>query len=221
MINELHARLNRPEKGWDPVPDSHVEEYSGGQWKLYNDGTVDLILNRIEVELGSWKDKRILDLGGGPGQFSIAMAERGGKVTWHDVSKRYRDVAIGKAREHGVEIEFSLGYLEEAEKFVDTPFDFVFNRICWFYCMNDNKFARMIHDVLVPGGLFFLQHEAIHRNSGGNWREKLYDRFGVKIGHPYPNAGVIEGCLSQFRHQSLSAHYYEDGRPMYDLFIRK
>ena len=46
----------------------------------------------------------VLDIGGGPGRYSIALAKRGYKVTLMDLSQRCLEFARGKAAESGVEL---------------------------------------------------------------------------------------------------------------------
>ncbi|MGH8511738.1 MAG: hypothetical protein ACREU8_10280 [Gammaproteobacteria bacterium] len=80
MINCPHARFHRPEEGWDPVPLEHAVKYGAGEWQAVNDA----VLDELEQWIGGFGGKRILDLGGAPGQYSIAFAKRGGEVTWHE-----------------------------------------------------------------------------------------------------------------------------------------
>ena len=214
MINEIHARLHRPEKGWDPVPPSHVQTYAAQEWNFAASGTVSQDLDDLESQIGKLSGKRILDLGGGPGQYSIGMAERGAIVTWHDVSAAYREVVLAKAKEHNIIVETSLGYLEEAAKLSKNPFDIVFNRICWRYCMDDRRFAKVIYTLIVPGG-YGVIHEEYDENITGGKRKiliDLYKRTGIKIGHLCPTRGVIVASLSRFPVQNLTETYDKKGK---------
>ena len=146
MINQLLMRLRPVGGGYDPVPLVHARSYTRTEWAAFNPAMVDV----LEARIGGFEGKRILDLGAGPGQFAIEFAKRGGKVTWHDISRNYLAIVKDLAATLGVELEYSLGYLEEASRLLDHPFDLVFNRICWIYCANDYAFARLIHGLIRP-----------------------------------------------------------------------
>ena len=194
MINQLLARLYRPERGWDPVPASWAGRYADHEWTTFDPAVVDW----LETQTGSLAGKRLLDLGGGPGQYTAEFARRGAHVTWHDVSRRYREIAQARAQDLEASIEFSLGYLEDAKKFTDAPFDVVFNRICWNYSQDDRQFAELVYALVRPGGAGYVDsHHGVHR---GRLHEVLYEvnrRTGWKIGHPPPPPGRIAALLSR------------------------
>jgi 2-polyprenyl-3-methyl-5-hydroxy-6-metoxy-1,4-benzoquinol methylase len=193
IINRLHSLLHRPEKGWDPVSTEHAAWYSGIEWTQG-------VNNTLLDELDKWADgltgKRVLDLGGGPGHYSIAFAKRKADVTWHDVSRGYRDIAERKAAEHNVRIKFSIGYLEDAARLYKEPFDVVFNRICWYYGFSDRQFASLLFRLVKPGGIGYIDtpHSDVSytkASSSLKMRTLLNDRLAIKIGHPFPPHGRV------------------------------
>jgi len=194
MINQVLARLYRPERGWDPVPSGWAVAYADHEWATFDPRVVDW----IETQTGPVSGKRILDLGGGPGHYSAEFARRGARVVWHDVSRAYREIAQTRTRDLGSAIEFSLGYLEDANRFVDAPFDVVFNRICWNYSQDDRRFADLVYALVRPGGVGYVDsHHGVHR---GALREVLYElnrRTGWKVGHPPPPPGRIAALLAR------------------------
>lgn len=206
MINAIHAWLHRPEKGWDPVPAAHAAKYAQTEWDNLDIALVDKLEGRVQGFAG----KRILDLGGGPGQYSAAFAARGAEVTWHDVSRNYLDIARGKCREKGLNVEFSLGYLEDARKFTSCPFDFVFNRICWYYCMNDRYFAGIVHSIVKSGGACYidcLTAEGARQRFPRSIFSNLNRITGIKIGHPFPNHGGLAKWFLRYPNQSMLVEY--------------
>lgn len=218
MINFLHSLLHQPARGWDPVPPEHARRYADLAWKDLNPALVD----DLERRLGGLGDKRVLDLGGGPGQYSIAFARRGARVTWHDVSRAYLAIAREGAAQAGVRVDFSLGYLEDARRLAHAPFDLVFCRICWNYCRNDRVFARLVFRLMRPGGAAYIDAntEDFARPHG---RQRLayalYRLTGWKIGHPYPPRGRLARL---FRRLPL-ARLEEDGASGFNdrLFLIK
>jgi 2-polyprenyl-3-methyl-5-hydroxy-6-metoxy-1,4-benzoquinol methylase len=209
MINTIHAMLNRPEKGYDPVPASHVESYGAGRWATPLD---EKMLDQIEQWVGGLKGKTVLDLGGGPGQYTIGFAKRGAKVTWYDVSKRYLDYVANKAIEHKVQIEQGLGYLEEAQRNLGKTFDLVFNRGCWNYGMTDGSIARAIYALAKPGGSVFVetqttQYRREFTSTPSKIKGWLNDTVNVKIGHPFPATGRVGAMLSRYPHEKILCDY--------------
>lgn len=214
MINSLHARLHRPEKGWDPVPATYAAEYSRAEWEK---GADEALLDELDRWAGGLAGKRVLDLGGGPGHYSVAFAKRKAIVTWHDVSRNYLEIAKRKAAEEGVEVKFSIGYLEEAK----GTFDVVFNRICWYYCMNDRSFARIVFQLLAPGGVGYVDTpNSSDSKMFSRLRTSLNDRLGLKIGHPFPRHGRIARL---FMEQDVETIVTDYSRPSHDriFFVKR
>jgi 2-polyprenyl-3-methyl-5-hydroxy-6-metoxy-1,4-benzoquinol methylase len=194
MINRLHAWLHRPESGWDPVPAAYAADYSAQEWDQIDHH----LLDELEALVGGFTGKKILDLGGGPGQYTVAMAQRGGLVTWHDVSRTYLEMSRRKADEFGLanRITFSLGYLDHAPRLLSERFDFVFNRICWYYGLGDKSFSAVVYAMVKPGGFGYVDtmHSAFKREQlsrAARVRTWLNEKTGIKIGHPMPPHGRL------------------------------
>jgi len=209
MINRLHSWLHRPENGWDPVPLGYANEYGAHEWSA---GVQGALLDDLEKRVGGFSGKQVLDLGGGPGHYSVAFAQRGAVVTWFDVSKNYRDFVQQKAREAQVKVEFSLGYMDDSFRILNRQFDLVFNRICWNYCMNDSSFAGVVHSLVRPGGWAFIDtnHSGVGRETASlasHARTWLNDTFGLKVGHPYPPRGRVERLFRRYPLGELIAEY--------------
>lgn len=145
---KLKSYFQRPEKGYDPVPLAYAQGYTDFEFKKIDRELV----RKLEIFANGFANKTLLDLGGGPGQYSIEFAKQGAFVTWHDISKNYLDIASKKSKTEEVEIKFSLGYLESAK----GKFDILFNRICWYYCINDYKFAGLIYSLVNDGGYGYI-----------------------------------------------------------------
>jgi SAM-dependent methyltransferase len=209
MINGLHSRLHRPESGWDPVPQSHVLEYGAHEWASGADAR---LLDELEQRMGGFAGKQVLDLGGGPGQYSVAFAKRGARVTWLDISARYRDFARQRADDAQVPVEFLLGYMDEANRLTQRRFDLVFNRICWYYCISDASFADVVYQLVAPGGWAYIDtnHSGVGRadaSLAARVRIWLNDRLSFKIGHPFPPRGRVASLFLRRPLERLIADY--------------
>jgi 2-polyprenyl-3-methyl-5-hydroxy-6-metoxy-1,4-benzoquinol methylase len=210
MINRIHALFYRPENGWDPVPAAHAADYGAREWRRVDQG----LLDELESRVGGFHGKNILDLGGGPAHYSVAMAQRGGLVTWHDISRNYLEMGRSKAAEAGLsaQIRFSLGYLDEAPRLLRQRFDFVFNRICWNYGFDDASLANVVYTMVRPGGHAYVDttHSGYQRAAlpaSVRLRTWLNDCTGVKIGHPMPPHGRLAKLFLRSRMTRMTLDY--------------
>jgi SAM-dependent methyltransferase len=207
MINRLHSLLNRPENGWDPIPEAWATTYGN---RVKDVPETKILIDHLDEWLGGIKGKRVLDLGAGPGQCALEFARRGAQVTWHDVSRRYMEMARGRAQALGVELSLSLGYLEDSRRLASEPFDLVFCRGCWAYCLDDRKFATLIYDLVKPGGHGYVSSNTDRYAKAPGVRRiatALYETTGVKIGHPYPPHGKLAQLFSRFELSQLVVDY--------------
>lgn len=111
---------------------------------------------------------RVLDMGCGPGFFSIILARAGYRVTAADYTPAMLDEARANARNEGVEqaIDFCRMDAENLEVASDT-FDVVVSRnLTWNLPHPERAYAEWLR-VLKPGGLLL--------NYDANWYAHLYD----------------------------------------------
>jgi 2-polyprenyl-3-methyl-5-hydroxy-6-metoxy-1,4-benzoquinol methylase len=205
-INLLHSLVHRVEQGWDPISHEYADKYAEAAW---HEERVALI-ERLEFFAGGFKGKRVLDLGGGPGQYSALMAQRGARVTWHDVSREYERVARVHAQAAGVSIDFSLGYLEEAAKFEPQSFDIIFCRLCWSYCRSDRRFARLLYTLLRPRGVGYIECNTPEFARPRRLRKLSYwlnEHLWWKIGHPLPPHGRITKLVQKYPFETMIVDY--------------
>lgn len=207
LINHLQRHFRRPETGWDPVPAAYAESYAEASWRQPDEA----VIHRLANWLGGLEGKRVLDLGGGPGQCSVMFARRGASVTWHDVSRNYLRIASERAQAAGVDVDFSLGYLEDAVRFVAQPFDLVFCQLCWYYCMDDRAFARLIYSLVKPGGAAYIDSNTPAFEGPVRGRRRLQyflnNRLWIKVGHPHPPRGRIARLFLRYPVERMIVDY--------------
>lgn len=218
MINRLHALLNRPENGWDPVSPQHVENYSQAV------GADEAVLDLIESYIGGYSGKRLLDLGAGPGHYTVAFAKRGADAFWYDVSRRYLRVAMQHAKESNISLSYTVGYLDDASSKLNTKFDLVFCNICFYYGWSDVGLANVIYDLISPGGVGYIDTNNTEwpvRCSSAFVRLQtmLNSTLRLKIGHPFPPKGRIEELFRRKGATILSSDYSRIGNDL--IIIRK
>ncbi len=215
MINRLASLVQRPERGWDPVPSTWARTYADAEWDL----NTAAIINRLEEWVSGFEGKRLLDLGGGPGQYSVALAKRGAQVTWHDISHNYLQIARSHAEQAGVKITFSMGYLEEAARLRAEPFDIVFSRCCWNYCRNDRDFAQVIYHLVKPGGSAYIDSPISTAEQIAGYRRVVYllnRTVWLKVGHPFPPRARIARLFCIKPMERLVADY---SHPQRDVLL--
>jgi 2-polyprenyl-3-methyl-5-hydroxy-6-metoxy-1,4-benzoquinol methylase len=197
FFNRVHAKLHRPERGWDPIPHAYAKEYA----KRESINVNDQLLDHLEDWVEGFPGKRVIDLGGGPGHYAVEFAKRGAAVTWYDVSARYREIAMELAEMHQVTIAFSLGYLDEAARQFPETFDLVFNRISWYYGMGDRSFSRSFFSLIRPGGAGYIdtnnsESRRTRMSAPEAVKHWLNDRWWIKIGHPFPPRGRLASLFA-------------------------
>ena len=114
------------------------------------------------------QELRVLDMGCGPGFFSIILARAGYRVTAADYTPAMLDEARANARNESVEqaIDFCRMDAENLEVASDT-FDVVVSRnLTWNLPHPERAYAEWLR-VLKPGGLLL--------NYDANWYAHLYD----------------------------------------------
>ncbi len=218
MINWFHSRMHSPENGWDPVSEDHAANYAREEWSA---GVRPELLKTLDEWVGGLTGKTVLDLGGGPGQYSVAFAQMGAKVTWHDVSNRYRAIAEAKAKEAGVDLRLSVGYMDEAPTLLREDFVLVFNRICWNYGRQDASFARVVYGLVKAGGVGYVDTtHAGYRydtlSASAKLRIRLNNTIWWKIGHPFPPHGRLAGLFLRYRMEKMLVDY---SAPMNDRIL--
>lgn len=193
MINRLHALLHRPEEGYDPVPEEHARWYAELQYGSAIDST---IIDMIRQHMGELAGKRVLDLGGGPGHYTVEFAKRGADVTWFDISRNYQKLAQQYAAANGVHLRYAIGYMEGASRILKEQFDLVFSRVAWNYCADDLRFANELYGLVCAGGYGFVETNTLEARPRKRVQSALY-RVGLKIGHPFPPHGKVERLFRQ------------------------
>ena len=111
--------------------------------------------NEDELKLlGKLAGKRVLELGCGGGQCSVAFALRGARVTGIDFADGQLAFARTLAAENGVEAEFLRQDVKDLSPFADASLDIVFSAFNLMYLDDRPQVFREVRRVLKPGGIF-------------------------------------------------------------------
>lgn len=111
---------------------------------------------------------KVLDMGCGPGFFSILMAEHGHQVVSADYSDGMLNCALENAKKYGVADGIVFRKMDAQNlEFEDNSFDLVLSRNITWTLEHPEKAYREWLRVLRKGGCFL--------NFDANWRLHLYD----------------------------------------------
>ena len=137
----------------------------------YYDSTTEAEWNRLErhrIEFEITKrflDKyispraRVLDIGGGPGRYSLYLAGRGCDVTLFDLSKANTDFALSKAAEQGLKINAVCGDARQVDSFFDSTFDHILLMGPMYHLLDEADRTAAVNSalrLLKPGGVLFV-----------------------------------------------------------------
>lgn len=127
-----------------------------------NVGAVEFAVTCHTLETYLPSDGRILDIGGGPGRYTIWLAQRGFKVVLADISPDMLSIAHLKIAEARVGDKVDAVIEADAcdlSQCTDNTFDAVLSLGPFYHLTNAadrNQAALELHRVLRPGGLAFI-----------------------------------------------------------------
>lgn len=104
--------------------------------------------------IGNVKGKKILEVGCGGGQCSVAFAKQGAICSGIDISKEQLKYAELLAKKNKVKINFIHGTYQKLDKFKSANFDIVFSAFAFQYCPNISKLFKQIYRILKKNGIF-------------------------------------------------------------------
>jgi len=151
--------------------------------------------------MGDVKGKRVLEIGCGGGQNSIALAKRGAVVSGIDFSENQVAYAKRLAKREGVEVDFHVGDMQDLSRFPDCTFDLVMTAFSLLYVKSLERTFAEVYRVLKEGGVFvfseghpfaegkLIQHEGKNvyairdyfKRRKIYWEDKLPDGTRVKM----------------------------------------
>ncbi|MBR9682839.1 MAG: class I SAM-dependent methyltransferase [Candidatus Aenigmarchaeota archaeon] len=115
--------------------------------------------------LGKVKGKKILEIGCGGGQCSIAFAKEGANVTGVDISEEQLKYAENLAKKNKVKVKFVQSDVQTLKQFKSNGYDIVFSTWALQYIPDLKKCFKEVHRILKKNGLFvFSFGHPFHEN---------------------------------------------------------
>ncbi len=155
-----------------------------------------------EVPVGS----AVLDLGGGPGRYAMALARRGDRVVLADPSPRLLEEARARARAEGLAFEAVEADARDLAAHGDGSYDAVIAFGPFYHLVDPGDRARAASEVarvLRPGGVLLAQ--VAPRLSG---LRGLVDRLG------FAPAQVAPGALRRVLEEGVFVNASDRGFPV-------
>lgn len=216
MINWLHSILHNPRRGWDPIPREYAANYA------QTARCDQLAIGLLEEAIGGYKEKRIVDLGSGPGQYAAEFARRGAHVTCIDISATYLGMVDKRMRSAGLRASLILGYMDHVMRLTSGGFDAAFSYVSWYYCMNDLRFAKKILAALKPGGVALVcTNIEPFEQRRSRLRDLVYwvnATLYLKLGHPLPPRGRVAFAFRRLGGCEVHVDYSD---PFADLVLAR
>ena len=136
----------------------YYDEDSLREWDRLERHPFEFLLTTYMMEKYIKPGDSVLDIGGGPGRYSIHFAKMGCKVTLVDLSDGNIALAREKAKEYGVEFEAYVCNCLELDKLRLDIFDHIFLMGPLYHIAEKSdrrKAVRLALDHLKPGGEIF------------------------------------------------------------------
>ncbi|MCL2564556.1 MAG: class I SAM-dependent methyltransferase [Defluviitaleaceae bacterium] len=104
-------------------------------------------------------EDKVLDIGGGPGRYSLYLAEKGCNVTLFDLSEENTKFAKAQSAQQGLYIQTITGDAREADKLVNEQFDYILLMGPLYHLLEEADRIKAVNaalNLLKPGGVIFV-----------------------------------------------------------------
>ncbi len=166
---------------WDSAADYYQKEISGDKMDDVHYGPFASSESKLKL-LGNVKNKKVLEVGCGAGQVSIALAKKGAVCTGIDISPKQIDKAVINASKQGVSVNFLNIPFSSLHKLKQGSFDIIISVMSFQYCEDLNYLFREVNRILKKNGvlIFSVEHPFY----------LLIDPNDLKIKESYFNTGL-------------------------------
>jgi len=129
------------------------------EWDRTNEGKVEYVITTKMLSRYIKKGDKVLDIGGGPGRYSIWLASRGCDVTLFDLSEGNVLFAKNKAAELGVNIKTICGNAIDKNLYPDEKYDHILVMGPMYHIFSDDDRRTVIENALMhlkPNGKIYI-----------------------------------------------------------------
>jgi S-adenosylmethionine-dependent methyltransferase len=129
------------------------------EWERLERHKVEFELSKRFMKRYIKPNDRVLDLGGGPGKYSLYLAELGCDVTLADLSQKNVDFALNKAKELGLPLKGLQVDSRDLSTIEDNQYDVVLCMGPMYHLKKENDRAKTIKECLrklKPNGIIYV-----------------------------------------------------------------
>lgn len=155
MSNKMSQYWDQAADNYGRIIDDELKSFRSAAWK-----------SMILGEVSQQQKLKILDVGTGPGFFSIILSQVGHDVTGIDSSKGMLEIAKKNAKKHGVWPVLKIMDSQELN-FEDHSFDLILSRNVTWTLKNPTAVYKSWHRILKPGGKLLI--------FDANWHHHYFD----------------------------------------------
>lgn len=181
---------------WDSASEYYQKEISADKMIDVEYGPFGSNEEKLKL-LGKISNKKVLELGCGGGQVSIALAKKRAICTGIDISYKQIEFARKNAKGEGVNVEFIELPFSNIDKLKPRKFNVVISIMALQYCTNLNALLKNVRNLLVKNGIlvFSIEHPFY----------LLIDPKDMKIKENYFNSGLK---IKKEKWPDKSTHYF-------------
>ncbi|THE11396.1 class I SAM-dependent methyltransferase [Bacillus timonensis] len=135
------------------------DETVNDEWERLERHKVEFELNKRFMNRYMKPNDKVLDLGGGPGRYSLYLSEHGCDVTLADLSQKNVDFALNKAKELGFPLKGLQVDSRDLSTIEDSQFDYVLCMGPMYHLKSEKDRAKTIRECLKklkPNGIIFV-----------------------------------------------------------------
>ena len=141
--------------------DTHTQQ----EWERLERHAAEFYITRHYIDRYARPGMRVLDIGGGPGRYSLHLAAQGCRVTLLDLSAENVRFAKDRAAQAGLALTAVQGDACEAGRCVDGLYDCVLLMGPMYHLLREEKRAQAVRaalQLLRPGGVLFVSFLSLY-----------------------------------------------------------
>lgn len=142
--------VNVIKRNYDEAPEK--------EWQR-TDGSIEFLITTKMLERTIHKGEKVLDIGGGPGRYSLWLAQRGCRATLFDLSSGNIAFAREKAKELNLPLETICGNAMDRALYPEERFDHVLVMGPMYHIFQEEDRRKVIDNaisILKPGGKIYV-----------------------------------------------------------------
>lgn len=135
------------------------------EWERLGQHGIEFAVTKHFLDRYCKPKERVLDIGGGPGRYTLYLAEKECNVTLYDLSEENVAFAVHAAEERQLHIEAVQGDAREVDRKVGGMFDHILLMGPLYHLLEEEERAKAVEaalKLLKPGGLLYVSFISLY-----------------------------------------------------------